>query len=217
MFQDELTQGDTFLTDEPTSERLRDKVTLRTIAAKLARLREHGWQKYKQNFGVERHCFEMNLPIPASDLEEFESHHKVVLPPGYREFLLEIGNGGAGPYWGLLSLEFWHRIACDLPEQLPADYLARSCPLRPGIFAEDWLQELGCSWEERYQGSIALCHQGDGYYGILVVSGDYRGRIFYIDMDGGSPYCLRDTDFLSWYDRWLDESLSGKPIKAFGY
>lgn len=53
-------------------------------------------------FGAEAHQFAMHAPITEHDLTAFESKHGVRLPEDYRAFLLAVGNGGAGPYYGLL-------------------------------------------------------------------------------------------------------------------
>ena len=51
----------------------------------------------------------------------------------------------------------------------------------------------------------------------LVVSGEYTGRVVYVDADGQPPYMVRNTDFLEWYERWLDELLGGYDLHWFGF
>lgn len=191
---------------------------IKRIKEELRLIQRRGWRKYRGNFGVENHRFQMNPPIAEKDLVQFETKHSIQLPPDYRAFLLEIGNGGAGPYCGLLPLELWHRAAYEKPENLPPNYLSQRCPLHPGLPQEfGWEAQLGCSWEELYQGAIAISHQGDAYYCLLIVSGAWRGRVCYVDVDGQAPYFVADSDFLSWYERWLNETLSGKTISWFGF
>ena len=52
-------------------------------------------------FGSAAHDYKLNPPIPVSTIEEFEARHGIRLPDDYRHFVTEIGNGGAGPYYGL--------------------------------------------------------------------------------------------------------------------
>jgi hypothetical protein len=64
----------------------------------------------------------LNPPLAEAAAVAFEAEHRVRLPEGYREFVTMLGNGGAGPYYGLLSLE---RCAQD------SGLLSRPSPLRP--------------------------------------------------------------------------------------
>src|SRR5512142_2282534 len=52
-------------------------------------------------FGATSHLFLLNPPLPEADVISFERRHKVSLPDDYRRFITEIGNGGAGPYYGV--------------------------------------------------------------------------------------------------------------------
>lgn len=47
--------------------------------------------------------YKLNPPASESHLQEFEAKHNLSLPEGYRRFLLQVGNGGAGPYPGLIT------------------------------------------------------------------------------------------------------------------
>jgi hypothetical protein len=80
-------------------------------------------------------------PLTETDVAAFESKHGVRLPEGYRQFLLEVGNGGAGPpSYGVVPLgtgpsstdkpwtEYW--------EQLPD-----IC--KPVPFTKSWVWEGG--------------------------------------------------------------------------
>jgi hypothetical protein len=55
-------------------------------------------------FGWGAHGFKANPPVTESRLHEFESRRGVQLPEDYRGFLLNVGNGGAGPHYGLFAL-----------------------------------------------------------------------------------------------------------------
>lgn len=81
-----------------------------------------------------------------------------------------------------------------------------------------WEETLGCSWEELFQGTLALVHQGCAYYALLVVAGEYHGRVVYVNLDCcEAPYFVHHPDFLSWYERWLDELLWGYETSWFGF
>ena len=51
----------------------------------------------------------MNPPLSQEQLVAFETHFDIDLPEGYRDFLFEVGNGGAGPYYGILPIERWYQ------------------------------------------------------------------------------------------------------------
>src|SRR4051794_33564113 len=53
-------------------------------------------------FGSGFHDYKLNPPQPVAVIEAFEERHGVSLPEDYRLFITEVGNGGAGPHYGLL-------------------------------------------------------------------------------------------------------------------
>ena len=57
-----------------------------------------------KQFGAEHHKYQWNPPASLKEIEEFEQETGISLPDGYRNFLLQEGNGGAGPFYGLFSL-----------------------------------------------------------------------------------------------------------------
>jgi hypothetical protein len=56
------------------------------------------------SFGADAHHFQMNPTMPEFEASAFEQERNVVLPPDYRQFLTRIGNGGAGPFYGVFPL-----------------------------------------------------------------------------------------------------------------
>jgi len=55
--------------------------------------------------GSNKHKYLFNNKKTAEELKKFEVLHNIVLPEEYKVFLLQVGNGGAGPNYGLYSLE----------------------------------------------------------------------------------------------------------------
>lgn len=70
--------------------------TINRILSKLAEARRQG----KKCFGSEGHHFKLRPPLPESAVRAFEQQHGILLPEDYRQFLIEAGDGGAGPYYG---------------------------------------------------------------------------------------------------------------------
>jgi HEAT repeat protein len=167
-------------------------------------------------FGSDNHCFRLNDRLGEADLEAFEQTHRIRLPSDYRAFLQHGGNGGAGPYYGIYPLDKCNDLADWVMEERPDDFLVRACPLHPDLKpTEDWAEQFGDA--SPYQGTLSLGTRGCTYMMQLVLTGPYSGRVVYADADGHPPYMIREPDFLSWYERWLDELLGGYKMDSFGY
>ncbi len=118
----------------------REVLRVRRILGKLEQARSRGLSC----FGSDRHGFRLNEPLAAADLEAFEAQHRVRLPEDYRAFLTLAGNGGAGPYYGIYPLEKWSDFADWVLDERPEDFLARPCPLYPGLDrTADWADRFG--------------------------------------------------------------------------
>ena len=187
---------------------------------RLARIRKklrRGRWRGLTCFGSEKHKFRLARPATIDAVEAFERDHGAKLPEDYRAFLTELGAHGAGPYYGILPLEQWDTAylygaasgALSRPFRLRADE-----PRPQGEWA--WAKALGLEVESAFEGIVTIVDQGCGHYGVLVVTGPERGRIAYVDSDGNPPYFVEHPDFLSWYERWLDELLWGYRIFWFG-
>ena len=50
--------------------------------------------------GSTKHGYRFAPPISLSEVRAFEELHHVKLPENYVRVLTELGNGGAGPYYG---------------------------------------------------------------------------------------------------------------------
>jgi hypothetical protein len=164
--------------------------------------------------------------LKARKVEAFERHHGVRLPEAYREFLIKLGNGGDGPY-SMRRLAEWneHRWDDDF-----TDLLSEPCLLEPqmqdreifdrfekaGTYLRRIINTHGGEYEQdlRGCGMVTVAHCGCDYYCTLVVAGPYAGRIVYL---GGIPYFSEEPDFLSWYERWLDERAAGYDLEYFGW
>lgn len=185
---------------------------LHRIFEKLEQARSRGLEC----FGSESHRFRLKPPASESELSAFEKEHGVLLPEDYRSFLKVGGNGGAGPYYGIHPISRANDFGTWTEGEPRNDFLRLPCPLHPDFeSAPDWEDGLDC--ESPYQGTLSLGTRGCTYAMRLIVTGPFRGRVVYIEEEGGPPYVVRETDFLSWYERWLDELLGGYDSSSFGY
>ncbi len=107
----------------------------------------------------------------------------------YRRFLSEIGNAGAGPYYGLEPLGTFGR---DLSRPFP--FIAATDTLTD----QERLPDGG-----EYPGVLEFCHQGCAIYSYLVVSGPTYGTIW----DGREDFYPTGLGFGVWYHQWLERAL----------
>ncbi|WP_432972510.1 HEAT repeat domain-containing protein [Dactylosporangium sp. CA-233914] len=179
-------------------------VRLAGVAERLAAL--GGRDDLAGEYGVASHHFRLQRPAAESAVAEFETSHGVRLPEHYRRFVIEVGDGGAGPGTGLLPLA----DVCTVegrPGCWPG-HLTRACPYLPGPRYPGWSEELyedpPGSDQVWLPGTLLVC--GGQLQTRLIVTGPACGRLFNVDADHEIvPYVVEDPDFLCWYERWLDE------------
>ena len=187
-------------------------------------------------FGAESHKYILGKPLYDEDILKFEKEYDLELPESYKAFLLHIGNGGisysdsgSGPFYGIYPLG---KNVDELVEN--TKYLKRDCVLYPDMTDEYWkdltkkVDEKDISDEDYenelgkiYSGILPLGSQGCTYIHALVLNGEHKGRVVNIDLDQQKPKFTFELNFLDWYERWLDEVISGDLIKDtpswFGY
>ncbi len=162
-----------------------------------------------KQFGAEHHKYQWNPPASLKEIEEFEQETGISLPDGYRNFLLQAGDGGAGPFYGLFSLAqvkgwlSWQVEPGEMPYLVPGT--------DPDSLKE--LEDRDYNWR---RGCIPIESQGDTYFTYLLVAGPDRGRVVYIEYERSWIFFPREPDFLSWYIRWLREVAAGYDMGWFG-
>jgi hypothetical protein len=142
-------------------------------------------------FGSEQHKYRLGRTLSEAQLSAFESAHSVKLPEAYRCFLARVGNGGAGPFYGLEPLGTFGR---DLSRPFPFTQATDE-------LAEEELERLGD--RDEYPGVLEFCHQGCAIYSYLVVNGPTYGMIW----DGREDFYPTGLCFGVWYRRWAERAL----------
>ena len=189
---------------------------------------DNGIDAYSQcSMGFKAHRFQFNKVLKESDVLAFEKKFEIELPVEYRSFLLNLGNGGAGPYYGLLPLEKWDLFLGGCEDDNEAYGMLQSpCLLRPDLKERKeegvtLIRDEACrkgiytGWDS-YQGTITICDQGCTYYAVLIINGPYTGRIVNIDTMGQAPRFSPYSSFLDWYEGWLNKTLNKEKIFWFG-
>jgi hypothetical protein len=188
------------------------------------------------NFGADSHRFLLNAPLAEADILAFERQHRVRLPAEYRHFLTAIGNGGAGPYYGVFRLgemddgfgfRQWREGdgfigVLSEPFALETEWNDLA-GMPPGELLESNEAEYDRLMEEfdnRYfrpslmNGAQPICHEGCALRIWLVVTGVQAGRLWHEgrgdDHTGVKPLRLSDgsaATFSGWYNEWLERAV----------
>ena len=157
-------------------------------------------------FGANSHRYETNHVLSEPEVRVVEEKYRFTLPKEYRWFVTTVGNGGAGPFYGIFplgkhdaghDLTSWEKGGLVGSPGLPFQH-AKAWNLPPAFWAdqpdpgeevseeeedalwEAWDQKL----EEKYwdlsvmQGAIPICHEGCALRNWLVTTGPLAGNIW---------------------------------------
>jgi hypothetical protein len=147
----------------------------------------------------------LDPPLTEQRVSGFEDSHSIRLPEAFRQFILHIGHAGYGPTYGLLPIDKWLGMPIGGSKGLASPFpfvpdAEVSAPAASGIDAAEGV----------FPGSITVVHRGCSDFTLLVVTGPGRGRLVEVNAEGFfPPRFSSDSDFLAWYERWLDFVLAG--------
>ena len=179
-------------------------------------------------FGAEAHKYGFRPTIPLEEVRAFEQEHQLRLPENYVRVLTELGNGGAGPYYGLYPLDRIFEYSADLPE--PVTGKAETF-IDDTINKEKWnglLRQMDESEDdaaydallEKFLANvIVIGTQGCTYDSLLMCGGASKGKVFNIDwnmMEDYGPIPSYMT-FEEWYLGFFREVAAGNDLWNFGY
>lgn len=158
-------------------------------------------------FGSSSHQYELNAPITESQLENIESKYHCRFPEEYRYFVTRIGNGGAGPFYGLFpigmqdhghDLSNWENGYSLIGNIAKPFQLTSAWNLPPEFFdghpdpdanisleeeqriCDEWDQKIEKEYfaPEIMNGAIPICHEGCALRNWLVVTGNLAGTVW---------------------------------------
>jgi hypothetical protein len=181
---------------------------------------EYNGEKIKYDPTDERqrwgHRYELNPCANENHIKQFEEKYIISLHREYREFLKCLGDGGAGPYYGLLSLK-----EIDRHIKKRSSLISKPFPLVDSMSSYDnkgnssikemeIIEKLARS---NYfdQGQIPIAHHGCGHYDILIVAGIEKGNVWHAEAGYNPISPLKSIKerigFLKWYENWLDDEI----------
>jgi hypothetical protein len=178
---------------------------------------------YKR-FGAWNHRYEFHPVLKPEEVAAFEASHGIRLPEDYKEFVLTVGNGGAGPYYGIYPL-----LEGNVDHRLQSRKLIDLSSPFPHSAAWDEHWPAAINWDEgerpdedtllayldprHISGALCISQYGCGDFLLLVVNGAERGNIWF---DGRGNYSglfpeegagTERISFSEWYLGWLDTSI----------
>ncbi|MBN1911157.1 MAG: SMI1/KNR4 family protein [Pirellulales bacterium] len=183
-------------------------------------------------FGSDSHKYKLNPPLDEDIVASFERQHAITLPSDYRRFITTIGNGGAGPAYGLFRFgEHDDGYSCcswdggylvgafgnPFPHESAWNHTDDFWSKRPEItdeMAEEQEDQLWEEWDKLLEaeywncsvvdGAIPICHLGCAYRQWLVVHGPQRGFVWNDDRadERGLSPVLNSDDSHSTFTDW---------------
>ena len=187
-------------------------------------------------FGAGAHGFHLNPTLPETAVSDFERRYVVTLGADYRKFLTNIGNGGAGPCYGIFPLGYaddafdlspWPRdsgMVGELSEPFPFSEewndlsgkpsvgIWMTQPTSPGAEYEpgQWAAFEKVYWGSALvNGAIPICHEGCALRIYLVVTGAQAGKLWEdrrAEYAGLKPVRLKDGSAAT-FRLWYEEWL----------
>lgn len=147
-------------------------------------------------FGSDKHKYRLNPPVSLDEVLTLEVDFNIKLPDNYVYFLTEIGNGGAGPYYGLYSLEeLRQRQYCRQQDNKLNPVIDISLSKK---MWNELMEQRDTADDDVYDeidqrintGVFSIGTQGCTYDNLLMFRGSETGKIVYIDWNLESEYPL---------------------------
>lgn len=181
-------------------------------------------------FGAAAHKYEIGRTVSGERIRAFETDHGIKLPEHYAAFLNLVGNGSprakdkpaAGPFYGIYPLGFGiddfvyeghgHLKALPFikPDMTQPEWDEATKPITDEEIPDD---EYSNELMRVFGGLLPIGHQGCQSYHALILQGQNAGKVVNIDTDPFLPVFCYEDNFLDWYERWLDEIISGALLK----
>lgn len=178
-------------------------------------------------FGAEKHRYKLNAPIDAPFVRNLEEKYNFTLPDDYFRFITEVGDGGAGPDYGIYPFtRFSEQGSDEYAKEYLNDYrFGVAKPFMPRRVTAAEVEDCGLSkaaydrepekffvFEEYCEeyGENICCD--DGFFVIgtrgcqydfgIITAGEYHGQVFETNNEG--TYIFSANSFTEFYRQWLD-------------
>lgn len=149
-------------------------------------------------FGSGSHSYKLNPPLSEEVVMQFERQWRCELPEEYRCFLRELGDGGAGPYYGVFPLGRAH-LGSELVSFADWGFdLSKPFP-HTEAWNDDWLMDEGApqredfSNEDDYEAALEEWRESEAAQAAEDAYFDAYGT-----GTGSIPLCHRGCGFRDW-------------------
>lgn len=167
-------------------------------------------------FGAKSHQYQLEPVVSLEQVRRYEQKHNIKLPSEYVFFITEVGNGGAGPDYGI-----WGIDTKDLPPLTETEITP--CPpyITPKLTQEQWeiLLENEDDDFDVTDGTFCVGTKGCTYFNYIISDGTYENMVYYFDAnyEESSPPFVLSMKFLEWYENYFLEVIQGNDTFSFGY
>jgi hypothetical protein len=186
-------------------------------------------------FGANGHKYNLRPRLDEATVADFEHRYSLRLPNDYRRFLIELGNGGAGPYYGIHGLDelvetqqdYWNDLSKPFPYLHqwtgPPDLLKAINEEDPNEVDDE--NRRGKLIDEYWQvasrdGSINICEYGCNLRFLLILKGPEFGHIWFDatpDLAGYSPVTINRAAPVERYSKWCITDQNTPEVNRVGF
>ena len=184
-------------------------------------------------FGASMHKYKLNPIVSGEYVHEIEKKYGFTLPEDYFRFITEIGDGGAGPDYGIMPfVNFLIKDGNPLAEEFKNSYrysLGKS--FKPWPMKLEEVEEYAITTKEGYKENpdkYFIYHKydndlsdSDGFFIFgsrgcqwefgIITAGERKGQVF--DTDNEGAYCLLANSFDEFYQNWLNKLLDKEQFR----
>ncbi len=173
-------------------------------------------------FGAMKHKYALNPPVDRALVESAEKRYGFTFPRDYVEFITEIGDGGAGPDYGIDPFAEFISESNTMNGCAEAYRKSLAVPFNPRKMLPEEVEDFGFSRESyEEEPDIFFVYQKDdddydwetdGFYVlgthgcqwdfVLVTAGERRGQVFDTDNEGACAFVA--NSFEEFYGQWLE-------------
>lgn len=169
------------------------------------------------------HQYRLGPCLTDAEISEFERQHDSTLPDEYRRFLMEVGNGGAGPEYGLYKLGE-RQVQTTLQHFEDSVLIEQLWATAPTKYKSDPSVLSDFQMPTTFSKFLPIANDGCTYQSVLILDGEERGNIWSGDFSGDPTLVPVDKSFgtlprapeserkalsfYEWYNLWLDRQIA---------